>query len=61
MTQLAEPAALVVPLQDCALVPVPSVKTTVCAARGVPAEGTSVVRIPERVAGSPIPAEVAPV
>jgi hypothetical protein len=61
MTQLAEPEELVVPLQDCAPDPVPRVKTTGWPVRGVPADGTFVVKTPESVTGCPFMAEIAPV
>ena len=57
MTQLAEPAALVVPVQLWAVPPVPRVKVTVLFGRALP----KAVRTPDKVAAEPLVAVVAPV
>ncbi len=57
MTQLAEPAALVVPVQLWAVPPVPRVKVTVLFGRALP----KAVRTPDTVIGEPLLAVVAPV
>ena len=57
MAQLAEPAALVVPVQLWAVLPAPRVKVTVLFGRALP----KAVRTPDKVAGWPLVAVVAPV
>ncbi len=57
MAQLAEPTALVVPVQLWAVLPDPRVKVTVLFGKGVP----KAVRTPDTVIGEPLLAVVAPV
>ena len=57
MAQLAEPVALVVPLQLWAEPPEPRVRVTGLSASGLP----KALSVPERVADEPLVAVVAPV
>ena len=61
MTQLTVPSTSVVPLQDCAVEPEPTVKVTTLVGKGVPVVGVSVVSVPDNVVGCPFTAVVEPV
>lgn len=61
MVQLTSPLTSVVPLHDCAVVPDPMVKVITLVGSGVAGVGLSVVRVPDRVVGCPLTADVDPV